>query len=186
MVEKEDKTKSDIGAWIKDIIIALIIAAIVIQIVKPTIVKQTSMEPNFHNNDYLFIYKMAYKFGKDPQKGDVIVFKSNLKTEKGKDKLLIKRVIGLPGDKITINNEKVYINGKEDLQKFTKDNHTLGEFDMVVPKNSLFVLGDNRDVSQDSRSTNVGMVSKDKVLGKVVFRLLPFRDFGIIKNPYDE
>ena len=92
--------------WIKDIIIAIVIALIVVQFIKPTIVKQSSMEPNFYENDYLFVSKQSYTFG-EPKRGDVVVVHSALLRENGDEKLLIKRVIGLPGDKIDISDGKV-------------------------------------------------------------------------------
>jgi signal peptidase I len=171
--------------WLKDIIIAVVIAVVIVQFIKPTIVKESSMEPNFYSNDYLFINKMAYKFNHTPKKGDVIVFKSNLTTDTGKKKLLIKRVIGLPGDHIDIKNGKVYINGKEDSQSYTMSGETIGSIDgLTIPKGKLFCMGDNRDVSIDSRYEEVGCVSESKVVGKVIFRLFPFNKIGVIKNPY--
>ena len=173
--------------WVRDIVIAVIIAVVIVQFIKPTIVKESSMEPNFYANNYLFINKMAYKFNKTPQKGDVIVFKSNLLTETGKKKLLIKRVIGVPGDVIDIKNGKVYINGKVDDQSYTMSGETIGSIDgLTVPKGKLFCMGDNRDVSIDSRYEEVGCVSESKVVGKVVFRAFPFNKFGTIKNPYNK
>ena len=171
--------------WIKDIVIAIIIAIVIVQFIKPTIVKESSMEPNFYANDYLFISKMAYKFDKTPKKGDVIVFHSNLTTDTGKKKLLIKRVIGLPGDTIDIKDGKVYINGKTDKQSYTMSGETSGSIDgLTVPKGKLFCMGDNRDVSIDSRYPEVGFVSESKVVGRVVFRIFPFNKIGVIKNPY--
>ncbi|NLD10162.1 MAG: signal peptidase I [Clostridiales bacterium] len=173
--------------WIRDIVIAVIIAVVIVQFIKPTIVKESSMEPKFYANNYLFINKMAYKFDKTPKKGDVIVFKSNLLTETGKKKLLIKRVIGVPGDVIDIKDGKVYINGKEDDQSYTMSGETIGSIDgLTVPKGKLFCMGDNRDVSIDSRYEEVGCVSESKVVGKVVFRAFPFNKFGTIKNPYNK
>ena len=110
---KKEKNGSDqltIGELIKDVIIAVVIALVIIQFVKPTIVMESSMEPNFYQGDYLFVYRMAYKFSATPEKGDVIIFKSDLQTEKGDKKLLIKRVVGVPGDEISIHNGKVLIN----------------------------------------------------------------------------
>ena len=80
---------------LKDILIAIVLATIILFFIRPTIVKQTSMQPTFNPNDYVILYKRAYA-KKMPKRGDVIVFQSKLKDEKGKDKLLIKRVIGFP------------------------------------------------------------------------------------------
>lgn len=172
------EVKQDIKEWIKDILIAIVIAIIVIQFVKPTLVKESSMEPNFYENNYLFLSKQAYAF-KEPRLGDVIVFESELKLDNGDNKLLIKRVIGLPGDVIDIKDEKVYLNGEKLEEDYIKENGTPGNIQgLVVPKGEIFVMGDNRRVSIDSRE--LGCISQDTIIGRVFFRLYPFKDFGII------
>ena len=172
--------------WIKDIIIAIVIAIVVVQFIKPTIVKESSMEPNFYANDYLFVSKQSYTFS-EPKQGDVVVFHSELKQDNGDEKLLIKRVIGLPGDTIDIKDDKVYINGVELAEDYTKDGYTTGEVEgLVVPEGKVFCMGDNRRVSIDSRYPEVGCVEIDEIIGKVVLRVWPFSEFGLIKNPYDK
>ena len=187
--EKPEETVAKgtiIREWIRDILVAIVVAIVIMQFIKPTIVKQRSMEPNFYTNDYLLVSRQAYGlFGGDPQRGDVIVFQSDLSDDNGASKLLIKRVIGLPGDSITITEGKVYINGEMQIDSYTKDQMTNGEIvDLVVPENSLFCMGDNRLVSVDSRAPEVGFISYDVVVGKVVLRLFPFSEFGTIMNPY--
>lgn len=170
---------------VKDIIIALIITVIISQFIKPTIVRERSMEPNFHDGDYLFINKQSYRTG-EPARGDVVVFKSELTDEKGKKKLLIKRVIGLPGETIDIHDEQVYIDGQLFEEDYTNDGITDGEIDgLVVPEDSYFCMGDNRLVSRDSREDAVGCVSRDAMVGKVFVRLFPFNKIGTVHNPYD-
>ncbi len=174
--------------WVKGAAIAIVIAVAILQFIKPTVVQQHSMEPNFHTNDYLFISKQAYKlFRGTPQLGDVIVFATDMKTTEGENKLLIKRVIGVPGDEISIYAGKVYVNGQEIDDSYTKDMTTPGDIDkLVVPSDTVFCLGDNRRISVDSRDESVGLISYDSILGKVIFRLLPMDKMGVIKNPYDE
>ena len=190
MIE-EDSDKVSVGTWIKEwviqIILAIVIAVIVMQFIKPTIVKQRSMEPNFYTNDYLLVSRQSYKlFHNRPEMGDVIIFETEMKTDDGEDKLLIKRVIGVPGDVISISDGKVYVNGSEIDDTYTKDQYTSGDIvDLVVPENKLFCLGDNRAVSVDSRSPEVGLIDYDSIIGKAVFRVFPFKDFGKIENPYN-
>ncbi len=174
--------------WIKDIAVALIIAVVVVQFIKPTIVKESSMEPNFYENDYVFVSKQSYKlFKQEPQRGDVIVFRSTLTTETGAEKLLIKRIIGLPGDVITIEDGKVYVNGILNDDSYTRDQYTRGNIDeLEVPDETYFCMGDNREVSLDSRSPKVGFVHEDTIVGKVIFRVFPVSEFGTIDNPYKE
>ena len=172
--------------WIKDIAIALIIAIVIVQFVKPTIVKQSSMEPNFHDRDYLFVSKQAYRFD-EPQRGDVVVFDSSLVDEEGNDKLLIKRIIGLPGEKLDIIDEKVYINDVMLDETYTMDGTTYGDItDLVIPDGKYFCMGDNRDVSIDSRDPAVGCVDERQLVGKVFFRLFPFQAAGMIRNPFQQ
>lgn len=164
-----------VKSLIKDIIVAAILAAVVISFVRPTIVKQTSMQDTLNPNDYIIMYRRAYSGDKEPKRGDIIIFKSELQDENGKNKLLIKRVIGLPGDKITINDGKVYINDKEYDESYLKDGYTTGSVNnFKVPKGEYFVMGDNRVVSIDSRYSEVGCVKKDAIKGRAVLRLFPF------------
>ena len=164
-----------VKSLIKDIIVAAILAAVVISFVRPTIVKQTSMQDTLNPNDYIIMYRRAYSGDKEPKRGDIVIFKSELQDENGKDKLLIKRVIGLPGDKITINDGKVYINDKEYDESYLKDGYTTGSVNnFKVPKGEYFVMGDNRVVSIDSRYSEVGCVKKDAIKGRAVLRLFPF------------
>lgn len=166
--------------WVKDIIIALIVAFIIMQFVKPTIVKETSMQPTLYENNYIFLSKQSYRFGQ-PEKGDIIVFHTDLRTPAGKEKLLIKRIIGLPGDFVRIEEGKVSINGETIEEPYLKDQYTSGLVeDLEVPEGSLFVMGDNRENSIDSRDADVGLVEIENIVGKAVLRLYPFNEFGII------
>ena len=161
--------------WIKDILIAVVIAALVLVFLKPIIVQQQSMEPNFHAGDYLLTSRQAYRFFGEPERGDVIVFRSELLDDEGNEKCLIKRIIGLPGDVVEIKSGYVYVNGEEIDEPYVKEQGISGEMDAVtVPENELFVMGDNRGVSEDSRSARVGTISEDTIVGKVFVRLYPF------------
>ena len=163
---------------IRDILVALIIVIAITMVIKPTIVKESSMQPTLYENNYLLVNKQAYRFGEE-KRGDIIVFKSDLENENGDKKLLIKRIIGLPGDKITIEGGKVILNGVELHEAYIKEGETTGELiDYTVPEGQLFVMGDNRRVSVDSRSEEVGCVDEKQVLGKAFLRLYPFNEIG--------
>lgn len=171
---------AELKEWIKDIVIAVIVAVIILQFIKPTFVKETSMTPTLQEYNFLFLSKQAYRFG-EPKQGDIIVFHTKLKTQTGDEKLLIKRVIGLPGDKIRIEDGKVWINGKALDEPYTKDGYTNGSVEeQTVPKDHLFVMGDNRLNSVDSRDPSVGFVKISDVYGKAVFRLYPFNEIGTL------
>ena len=165
--------------WIKDILIAIVVAFLVLQFIKPTIVQEHSMENTLVANDYLFISKQSYRLFGDPQRGDIIVFHSSLTTSDGSEKLLVKRIIAIPGDTISITGGVVYINGEAQDEPYTKDGYTNTEMDEVyVPEGKLFCMGDNRQNSRDSRDSAIGLVDEDDVLGKAVFRLFPFSRIG--------
>lgn len=170
--------KQELKEWIKDIVIAVIVALLILQFIKPTFVRETSMLPTLEEYNFLFLSKQAYRFG-EPAHGDIIVFHTGLTTLNGDEKMLIKRVIGLPGDTITIEEGKVSINGVVREEPYTMDGYTSGYVkDLVVPDDSLFVMGDNRQNSIDSRDPSVGMIKIGDVYGKAVFRLFPFDEIG--------
>jgi len=109
------------------------------------------------------------------ERGDIIVFKSSLLDDNGKPKYLIKRIIGLPGDTIAIEDGYVILNGQTIQEPYVAEQGMSGEMEEItVEEGKLFVMGDNRYVSQDSRSPAVGQIDEDTVLGKVVLRIFPF------------
>lgn len=166
---------------IKEVLIAVVIAFIIMQFIKPTIVKESSMQPTLYENNYIILNKQAYNFG-EPQRGDIIVFHTGLKLENGKEKMLIKRVIGLPGETIAIDEGNVYIDGEILTEGYTKDGYTDGYIEsLTIPEGELFVMGDNRLVSIDSRLDEVGCVKIDDVLGKAFVRLYPFNNIRVFK-----
>ena len=175
------KISENAKEWIKDIGVAVVIAIIVLQIIMPTIVCEHSMENTLHEHDYLFVSKLSYKLFGEPKYGDIIVFQSDITNEaNGSKKLLIKRVIGVPGDELKITGGVVYLNGEPLDEPYTKDGYTNTEMDTItVPEGSLFVMGDNRQNSADSRDfLRVGFVDQSTVKGKVFLRLYPFNKFG--------
>lgn len=164
--------------WIRDIIIAVAVAVLVMQFIKPTIVKEHSMEPTLYENNYIFLSKQQYTFA-DIKRGQIVVFRSNIETENGADKLLIKRVIALPGDTISIADGAVCLNGSLLVEAYIKEPFTNGYVEeMTVPEGRVFVMGDNRQNSLDSRDDRVGLISTDTIIGMAVFRVFPFNQFG--------
>jgi len=173
-----EKTKENVKELTRDVVIAIAIAFAIGIFIRPTLVQETSMEPNIYPNDYLIMSKQSYTFG-EMHRGDVIIFKSDLETENHHKKLLIKRVIGLPGDVITITGGNVWINGSRVKENYIAEGGTPGDiYNLVVPKGKLFVMGDHRVVSIDSRK--LGCINQDRVKGKAVFRLYPFNKIGAI------
>lgn len=143
-----------------------------------------SMEPTLHDDDVVIVDTKFYKYTK-LDRNDIIVFEQDLENIEGtlEEKYLVKRIIGLPGESVAIKSGKLYINDKE------VDNDITAEFDLitndfestVIPEGKYFVLGDNRTVSLDSRSSYIGFVDEESINGHVVFREKPFKDFGFVK-----
>lgn len=127
-------------------------------LVQPHRVKGDSMLPNFLDGELLLTEKIAYRFG-TPQRGDVIVFRAP-----GKNVDFIKRIIGLPGESVRIEDGVVYVNGNKISEPYETQT-TQGNETIIVPFEQYFVLGDNRGASSDSRS--FGTISVDSLRGKV-------------------
>ena len=174
-----EKVKKEIFEWIKVFALAIVFAFVITQFIKPTLVRGDSMYSTLEEGDYLIINRMSYKFG-EPKRGDIIVFESDLQQDDGTNKDLVKRVIGVSGDTIKIKDSKVYVNVKELNEPYIHDEITEGDIDTVVPENSVFVLGDNREISLDSRYEQVGFINESDILGKVFVRLYPFNKIGLL------
>lgn len=167
--------KRELCSWILIFVIAigaafLINTFVIINAVVPT----GSMENTIQVDDRLIGLRFAY-WNSDPQRGDIVIFKFPDDEKEN----YIKRVVGLPGDHIKITNGVIEINGKvwedgyaKEAWDFTSDQ------EYVVPKDSYFMLGDNRNSSEDSRFWNNKYVHKDKILGKAVLRYWPLTDIG--------
>jgi signal peptidase I len=135
----------------------------------------SSMEPTLHTGEFVIVNKLSYKFS-EPMIGDVIVFHFPRDPEQE----YIKRVIGLPGDRVEIRNGDVYVNDRPIEEDYIAADPA---YDIVseVPQDSLFVLGDNRNNSSDSH--NWGPVPLDFVVGKAVFVYWPPTEWGLIDHP---
>ncbi|MFE3573573.1 signal peptidase I [Lysinibacillus sp. NPDC059133] len=170
----QGKQKNELVEWIKAIVFALLVAFVIKQFLfTPVLVKGASMMPTLEDHDRVIINKIGPKF-KAIDRFDVVVIKMNEETN------YIKRIIGLPGDKIEYKDDQLYINGEkfsepylEQFKKELKDtgsltydftlDQNLGE--TTVPEGQYFVLGDNRRVSNDSRNPEVGFIPKERIMG---------------------
>lgn len=172
----------EVWGFIKDIAIAIVIAGILLFFIKPVVIQQESMQPNYYSDDYVIVSKQSYSLFGEIERGDVIVFKTEMQDVNGKDKNLIKRVIGLPGDTIEIRDGYVIRNGETLNEDYVAQQGISGEMaPVIVEQGKLFVLGDNRGVSQDSRSNEIGQIDQDTIIGKVVFRVFPLKRIGFCK-----
>jgi len=182
ILQKNEESKGRSALLLlRDVAIALVIIIVILQFVKPTIVFEHSMQDTLQPRDYVLLARQAYSTN-GPQRGDIVVFVSHLPADSGSGtKDLIKRVIGLPGDIIEVRDGFVFVNGTPLEEDYTKDGTTAGTMAPVtVPAGEYFMMGDNRQVSDDSRDPNVGCVAEKDILGKVFFRLFPISRFGRI------
>ena len=154
---------------IKIVVLALLIVIPIRYFVfQPFIIKGNSMEPNFHQGDYLIVDEISYRF-KEPQRGDVIVFRYPQDTSQR----FIKRIIGLPGETVTMNEGNITISKGIEERILNESDYLPKQnyFDNVslsLGENEYFVLGDNRFASFDSRKW--GSLSRDYIVGRVILR----------------
>lgn len=190
--ETSNKSKNEWLEWLKAIIIAVVLVFLIRWLFfAPFIVDGSSMQPNFHTSERIIVNKILYDF-RDPKHGEVIVF--HVPTE-GRD--FIKRVIGVPGDTVKVEGDTITVNGKVVDETYIKDivneKHKNNELynteanfpndiitDGVVPEGHVFVLGDNRSNSTDSR--RIGYVSFDEIVGRADLVFWPLADFKFIKH----
>ncbi len=175
--ENSGRLRSLFSVWIRDLFIALGIAAFVIVFLyQPVRVEGTSMMPSLDDQERIFINKFVYRI--EPiQRGDIVVFQYPLDPHKS----FIKRVIGLAGDHIRIAEGRVYVNSKTVLENYVPGAYQDGRSypEIVVPAGSYFVLGDHRSLSNDSR--DFGPVDASYIYGKAVFGYWPVEKVGRLR-----
>lgn len=171
--------KKELWEWAKAIFFAAVIVFIVFHfIIQVVTVKGSSMEPTLENQDRLVISNLFYT----PETGDIVV----LSDKTGLDEALIKRIIALPGQTVDINeNGEVLVDGKvlsePYIAEFIDEDHRGNmDYPLTVPEGTVFVMGDNRNHSTDSRFLEVGFVEEGEILGRVIFRLLPLDKIGTV------
>jgi signal peptidase I len=169
--------------WVRDLAISVLLAAVLVVFVyQPVKVEGSSMAPALEDQERVFVSKLAYKFG-DIRRGDAVVFRYPPEPSKS----YIKRVIGIPGDRIRIDAGQVYVNGRALAEDYVMDRgagswpsppEAPGE--RLVPPGQYFVLGDNRAFSSDSRSW--GFVPRENIYGKAVFAYWPPDRVGLLRQ----
>ncbi len=198
-VDKKPKFLKEILQWVLVILGAFLVAIVIRGLVFEFVMVQgPSMENTLFTGQRLLVYKLGYKFGM-PDRGDIIVFKF----QEGKESYIpvldnipfinrmipkkdevdyIKRAIAVPGDEVDINDGFIYVNGKRTDEPYavgdTKKYPEL-QYPLKIPPNKIFAVGDNRNMSKDSRQ--IGLIDRTKIKGKAVFRLYPLKNFGTLK-----
>ena len=168
---------------IKVVVISLaIIIPIRYFLIKPFYVKGASMEPNFYDHEYLIINEISYRFS-EPERGDTVVFKYPFDPSQ----YFIKRIIGLPREKIKISSGKIYITSVGSSQEELLEEDyllpamkTLGSAELTLAEDEFYLLGDNRLASLDSRA--FGPIKRSHIVGKTLLRGWPFSRLGLVLN----
>lgn len=168
--------------WIAYIIIIIGLSYLIITFVgQRTSVSGHSMETTLQDGDQLIVDKISYRF-RDPKRYDIIVFPYQYE----ENVFYIKRIIGLPGETIQVKDGYTYINGERlesDIYGLeTMESGGIASEPITLGEDEYFVLGDNRNNSQDSRDPSVGVLTRDKLLGRAWIRIYPFDNMGVIKH----
>lgn len=179
-VIKKSKKKEFFGFVFYVIFVFAFAYLIVTFVGQRTVVIGHSMENTLSDGDNLIVDKISYRF-KEPSRYDIIVFPYEYKN----DTYYIKRIIGLPGETVQIDQQgTIYINGKELKESYGREvirNAGMAGAPIELKKGEYFVLGDNRNNSEDSRFSDVGIIHKERIVGKAVFRIFPFQSIGTLK-----
>ncbi|MCQ2547640.1 MAG: signal peptidase I [Clostridia bacterium] len=182
--EPKKKKKSKGKAWLRDIIIAVIIVAALLFFFRPVQNINQAMTPNFGDGDILIASRQTYKLlGGFPSRGDVVAIKTGV-DENGKNEVIVKRVIGLPGEHVEIKDGYVYINGSKLNEPYlAKEGETDAGLDgpslYQVPAGKVFVMGDNRPLSIDSRNAAMGCIDVDDIVGQILVKVYPFKEIKV-------
>lgn len=173
-----ESNKREVWSWVKAILLGLAIAFICREFIfAPVKVEGKSMMPTFEDNNRIIVSKMS-----KVERFDMIVFHSPVSNED-----YIKRVIGLPGDIVEVQDDVLHINNiiydepylQENKEMLSTQEHLTDDFKVTVPEGSLYVMGDNRKKSSDSRE--IGFITEDAIVGEVKFRFFPFTEFGTLE-----
>ena len=173
----ENKLNGVVWEYVKSFLLAVVIALIIrTYFFQITEVYGQSMYPTLHDHDRLFTNRIIYAISQ-PSRGDIVI----LDAPDRSGAYYVKRTIALAGDHLIVKDGQVSVNGTVLSEPFINGNFTDGAIDTVVPPGTVFVMGDNRGNSHDSRSPDVSYIAVDKIEGKAVFRIWPFKSLGWLK-----
>ena len=176
--EPEESTIQTLVNWVVDFVVVIAFACYLVYSVGSRVeVSGSSMNPVLNSGDVVLINRIVYDLGM-PSRYDIAVF------EKENSSLNMKRIIGLPGETVQIKDNLVYINGKlldadDALGQATIAG--IAEFPIDLGEDEYFLLGDNRESSEDSRFSGIGTIKREQLTGKVWFKFQPIEEFGLIQ-----
>lgn len=163
--------------WLKALALAILLAVILRYFILDNyIVDGSSMLPTLHDQERVLVYKLGHLLGSEPARGDIVVF------EYSEDRDFVKRVIGIAGDTVAVNGGQVYVNGQPISEPYLSV-ATLDDYkSSIVPPGTVFVLGDNRNFSKDSRDPSVGFVTVNAIKGNAWVVYWPPKAAHLIKH----
>ena len=184
--EKESKEPSALRRvfnFVLTIIICFVIAFLITRfVIRRNTVKGTSMVPTLYHRDEIFVEKISRLFAGGLKRYDIVTADTDRKASDGEEMIIIKRVIGLPGERVRIENGHVYINDRQLEEPYLPESvrtypHNPDYANVLLGEDEYYLLGDNRENSQDSR--DIGAVSRGDIEGKLLIRFYPFSRFGV-------
>ncbi len=165
--------------WMREVIETVVLALVIFLGIRVFVlqfkIEGTSMAPTMADGEYILVNRLAYRLFGEPRRGDIIVFES---WTPGKD--YIKRVIGLPGQRIEVRGMEVFIDGERIDEAYLPSTTTSGDTSVILGPDEYFVMGDNRDNSQDSRA--LGALQGEKIIGKAWLIYWPVRSMGLVPD----
>ncbi len=183
LIEEEEKTSplKELAGMLLYMGIVLGVTFLIITFVgQRTHVSGESMENTLDDGDQLIVDKLTYRF-RDPERFDIIVFPFHYR----ENTYYIKRIIGLPGETVQIEDGTIYINGEvleEAYGREVMQDPGIAAEPIALGEDEYFVLGDNRNQSSDSRDPSVGLIHRDEIIGRAWIRIWPLDSFGILKH----
>ncbi len=182
-LEKKPEEPFNLLKEILSLLGTMAVAAIAVILLKEFIIINAfipsgSMEHTISPGDRIIGNRLAYVI-REPERGDIVIFKY----PDDEEQLFVKRIIGLPGETVTINDAKVYIEGGLLEENYLKEEWTIdnGPYTFEIPEGSYLVMGDNRNNSKDARYWENTYVEEEKILGEAVFRYWPFKSIGTLE-----
>ncbi|MGN0291869.1 MAG: signal peptidase I [Lachnospiraceae bacterium] len=180
--EKERSTGKEILSFVIYFAVVIVAMFLIIHYVgQRTEVSGSSMENTLSDGDNLIVDKISYRFH-EPERFDIIIFPYQYEA----DTYYIKRIIGMPGEKVRIDDAgNIYINGEILKESYGREiilDPGIAKDEIILGEDEYFVLGDNRNNSSDSRDPSVGIIHKEDIIGRAWLRIYPFDDFGFIKH----
>ncbi len=174
--EKEQHESNELKEWLKSIALAVVIALVIRFFFFETfLVEGTSMYPTLKHHERLIVNKIVYNF-KEPEQGDIVVFNYAPRRD------FIKRIVAFDGDEVEIREGRLYVNKKLIVEPYIRNQAMHDYGPVIVPEGHVFVLGDNRVNSMDSRDPAVGPIALEKIKGKAMLVFWPLTNAGLLNN----